>query len=124
MTVTPARRAFSIAGTMAEELAGVIMMPLAPSAVIFASAATWLRLSMSLFPAAVSSLTLSSLAVSCAVSFIVTQNGFVLRLTMRPTDTGFSLDPHDQPATASPAAAVTASRRGETVISAPLPRRC
>ena len=55
MTVTPAWRAFSIAGTIALESAGVIMIPLAPSAVIFANAATWLSLSMSLLPAAVRS---------------------------------------------------------------------
>ena len=97
MTVTPAWRAFSIAGTIALESAGVIMMPLAPSAVIFASAATWLSLSMSLLPAAVRSLTLSSSAVASAVSFIVTQKGFVLRLTIRPTLTSSESSPPHPP---------------------------
>jgi hypothetical protein len=58
--------------------AGVMRMPFAPSAVIFASAATWLWLSTSLFPAAVSSLTLSSSAVLCATSLILTKNGKVM----------------------------------------------
>ena len=62
-------------------------MPFAPFAVMSSSAATWLALSTSLFPAAVSSLTFSSPAVSSATLRIVTQNGFVSCLVIRPTVT-------------------------------------
>src|SRR4051812_25609548 len=105
ITVTPARRAFSIAGTTAVESAGVIRMPFAPSEVIFSRAATWLALSMSLLPAAVRSFTLSSSAVSFATSCIRVQNGFVSRLTMSPSVTFGSSEP---PQEATPSASAAA----------------
>ena len=138
MTVTPAWRAFSIAGTTAVESAGVMRMPFAPSAVIFAIAATWLALSMSLFPAAVSSFTLSSPAVFFAVSFILTKNGLLSRFVIRPTVTSSSSPPHAATPMLSRAAAPNATRQIErgaetamslghqwppSITSAPPPRR-
>ena len=55
-------------------------MPLAPRPVMSASAATWLSLSTSLVPAAVSSSTFSSPAVVLGDLLDLTQNGFVLLL--------------------------------------------
>ena len=59
-------------------------MTLAPCVVMFSSAVTWLALSVSDLPEAVSSLTLSFLACACAPSFIFTKNGFDSVLVMRP----------------------------------------
>ena len=94
ITVTPAWRAFSIAGTTAAELAGVMRMPLAPRSVMSSSAATWLSLSTSLFPAATRSSTFSSPAVFFAVSSIFTKNGLVSCLMMRPAVIRSSSSPH------------------------------
>ena len=66
-------------------------MTLAPCVVMFSIAVTWLALSVSCLPEAVSSLTLSFLAWACAPSFIFTKNGFVSVLVMRPIVTSSSL---------------------------------
>ena len=66
-------------------------MPLAPCVVMFSIAVTWLALSVSCLPEAVSSLTLSFLACACAPSFIFTKNGFVSVLVIRPMVTSSSL---------------------------------
>ena len=89
ITVTPASRAFLIAGTTAFESAAVIRMPFAPCVVMFSSAVTWLALSVSVLPEAVRSLTLSFLACACAPSFIFTKNGFDSVLVIRPMVTSF-----------------------------------
>ena len=93
-TITPASRALSIAGTIARERAGTIMMPFAPSSVMSASAATWLALSTSLLPAAVSRSTSFSPALSSAVFLIVTKKGFFSCLVMRPRVISSSPPPH------------------------------
>src|SRR4051812_32269555 len=85
-------------------------MPFAPSEVIFASAWTWLVLSTSLLPAAVSSFTFSSPAVSFATSSIRVQNGLVSRLTMSPTVTFGLSEPQAPIPRASAAAAPRATR--------------
>ena len=51
---------------------------------MFSIAVTWLALSVSNLPDAVSSLTLSFLACACAPSFIFTKNGLVSVLVIRP----------------------------------------
>ena len=66
-------------------------MTFAPCVVMFSSAVTWLALSVSVLPEAVSSLTLSFLACACAPSFIFTKNGFVSVLVMRPMVTSLFL---------------------------------
>ena len=53
MTVTPAARAFSIAGTIALDCAGVIRMPFAPLVTMFSIAVIWVWTSVSVLPAAV-----------------------------------------------------------------------
>ena len=50
ITITPASRAFLIAGTMAFESAGTSRMTLAPCVVMFSIAVTWLALSVSACP--------------------------------------------------------------------------
>ena len=93
ITVTPAarglldrraRRPWSPTGT--------IRMPLAPCVVMFSSAVTWLALSVSNLPAAVSSSTLFSFAAACAASFIFTKKGLVSVFVIRPTVTCSSDD--------------------------------
>ena len=77
---------------------------------MFSIAVTWLALSPSNLPAAVSSLTPSALAAFCAPSFIFTKNGFVSVLVIRPTlaaaavsvEVSWPLPPH--PVTRSAAA--------------------
>ena len=110
ITVTPASRAFSIAGTTAAEFAGVMRMPFAPRSVMSSSAATWLSLSTSLFPAATRSWTFSSPAVFFAVSSIFTKNGFVSCLMMSPAVICSSSSPHAATPRPSMAAPASASR--------------
>ena len=60
-------------------------MPLAPAEIRFSIAATWDSLSPSYLPAKLCSLTPSSLALASAPSFILTKNGLVSVLVIRPT---------------------------------------
>ena len=85
MTTTPLSRAFWMLGTMALVSLGVMRMPLAPALTMFSRAVTWPALSPSLAPAPVSSLMPSSSALAWAPSFILTKNGLVSVLVMRPT---------------------------------------
>ena len=110
ITVTPASRAFLMAGTTALESAGTIRMPFAPRVVMFSSAVTWLWLSTSLLPAAVISSTLFSFAAFSPASIIFTKKGLDSRLTIRPTTT-FSSPPLLPPPPA--AALVVAAARGD-----------
>ena len=87
MTVTPAARAFSIAGTIAFDCAGVIRMPLAPRVTMFSIAVICVWTSVSVLPAAVVSSALLALAAFCAASFIFTKNGLDSVLVIRPTTT-------------------------------------
>ena len=119
ITVTPASRAASIAGTTASE-AGAMRMPCAPRRVMSSSAATWLSLSTSLVPVAVSSSTLLSPAVFSAVSRILTQNGFSSCLVMRPTVTSSSSSPHAATPRPSATAAPSAIRRALAMSVRPL----
>src|SRR2546428_6860806 len=64
---------------------GVIRMPLAPAVTMFSIAVTWLALSPSNLPAAVSSFAPAALAAFCAPSFIFTKNGFVSVFVTSPT---------------------------------------
>ena len=80
----PAARAFCTAGTIALVSDGVIMKPLAPSAMSDSIAATWQSLSPSTLPAKLLSVTPSSLALASAPSFILTKNGLFSVLVMRP----------------------------------------
>ena len=73
-------------------------MTFAPCVVMFSIAATWLALSVSVLPEAVSSLTLSFLACACAPSFIFTKNGFDSVLVISPIVTSSSpLEPPPPP---------------------------
>src|SRR5215217_1634444 len=82
--MTPAARAFLIAGTIAFVSLGVIRIAFAPAATMFSIAVTWLALSPSNRPAAVISLAPLAFAVPVAPSRIFTKNGFVSVLVMRP----------------------------------------
>ena len=85
MTNTPFCRALAIEGTMALVSLGVMRMPLAPALIMFSIAVTWPSLSPSLAPAPVSSLAPSLATSAVAPSFILTKNGLVSVLVMRPT---------------------------------------
>ena len=85
MTTTPLSRAFWMLGTIALVSLGVMRMPLAPALTMFSRAVTWPALSPSLAPAPVNSLMPSSVALAWAPSFILTKNGLVSVLVMRPT---------------------------------------
>src|SRR5919108_529280 len=85
ITSTPALRAFWIAGTIALVSLGVMRMPLTPPATMFSMAVTWLALSPSNLPAAVSRLGVLAWASFSAPSFILTKNGLVSVLVMSPT---------------------------------------
>src|SRR5882762_2871728 len=74
ITSTPALRAFFTAGTMALVSLGV-----------FSMAVTWLALSPSNLPAPVMSFAPSFFAAAWAPSFILTKNGLVSVLVIRPT---------------------------------------
>src|SRR5689334_11390488 len=87
MTSTPLARAFWIAGTIALVSLGVIMMPLTPAATMFSIAVTWLALSPSNLPAALVSVAPLADASFWAPSFILTKNGLVSVLVIRPTFT-------------------------------------
>ena len=130
ITITPASRAFLIAGTMAFESAGTSRMTLAPCVVMFSIAVTWLALSVSCLPEAVSSLTLSFLACACAPSFIFTKNGFVSVLVMRPivTSSSFLAAPPPPPLSSSSPHATAPTPSAATAASAascldPRPKR-
>ena len=97
MTVTPAARAFSIAGTIALDCAGVIRMPFAPLVTMFSIAVIWVWTSVSVLPAALVSSALFAPAASCAASFIFTKNGFDSVLVIRPTWTFSPLSPPEDP---------------------------
>ena len=88
-TSMPACLALSISGTMAFESLGVIRMPLAPAEIRFSIAWTWASLSPSSLPA--NALQRDALVgrACCAPSFILTKNGLVSVLVIRPT-IGFS----------------------------------
>src|SRR5258708_4518847 len=88
-TITPAARAFLMLGTIALVALGVIRIAFAPAVIMFSMAVTWLALSPSNLPAAVSSLAPSFDAAASAPCFIFTKNGLVSVLVMRPT-TGWS----------------------------------
>jgi hypothetical protein len=83
--VTPASRAFLIAGTMAFVSLGVIRIAFAPAVTMFSIAVTWPALSPSNLPAALMSLAPLALAASSAPSFILTKKGFVSVFVIRPT---------------------------------------
>ncbi len=85
MTIRPASRAFLIVGTIALESDGTIAKPFAPAEIRFSIAATWPSLSPSNLPAAVIRVTPSSLALASAPSRILTKNGLVSVLVIRPT---------------------------------------
>ena len=85
ITRMPASRAFSMVGTIALVSLGVIRMPLAPAAIRLSIAATWPSLSPSTLPAKARSSTPSSLALASAPSFILTKNGLMSVLVIRPT---------------------------------------
>src|SRR6266850_3838097 len=85
ITRTPALRAFFTAGTMALVSLGVIRMALAPPDIMFSMAVTWLALSPSNLPAPVMSFAPSFFAAAWAPSFILTKNGLVSVLVIRPT---------------------------------------
>ena len=87
-------------------------MTFAPCVVMFSSAVTWLALSVSVLPEAVSSLTLSFLACACAPSFIFTKNGFVSVLVMRPMVTSLFLS--ELPPAAAPAVIAAAGHDTDT----------
>ena len=131
ITVTPAARAFSIAGTIAFVTAGVIRMPLAPCVVMFSSAVTWLWLSRSVLPDALTSSALFASAAFCAASFIFTKNGLLSVLVIRPTVTFSPLSPpplEDEPpplSSSSPHAATPSASAAAALIAsshAPRPR--
>ena len=84
MTITPCAWAFLMAGTMALESLGVIKIVLAPAAIMFSMAVTWPALSPSVLPAADSTLAPSFFASACAPSFILTKNGLVSVLVIKP----------------------------------------
>src|SRR5688572_2740344 len=71
-------------GTMALLSLGVIRIVLAPAAIMFSIAVTWPALSPSALPAPLSSLAPLALAASAAPSFILTKNGLVSVLVIRP----------------------------------------
>src|SRR5690606_29273437 len=77
--------AFWMVGTIAFESEGTIANPLAPAEIRFSIAATWPSLSPSNLPAAVIRLSPSSFAVASAPSRILTKNGLVSVLVIRPT---------------------------------------
>ena len=110
MNITPCACAFLMAGTIAFESLGVIMMVLAPPAIMFSMAVTWPALSPSCLPAALSSLAPWAVAAACAPSFILTKNGLVSVLVMRPI-TGWSAATA-KPAAQRPAVMVRATRIG------------
>ena len=85
ITFRPASRAFLMVGTIALESLGTMAKPLAPAEIRFSIAATWPSLSPSYLPAAVRSSMPSSFAFSWAPSRILTKNGLVSVLVMRPT---------------------------------------
>src|SRR6516225_2984464 len=84
MMRTPFSRAFLSAGTIALVSLGTMRIVLAPAATMFSTAVTWLALSVTLLPAAVSSLAPLVLASAAAPSFIATKNGLVSVLVIRP----------------------------------------
>ena len=73
MTRMPFARALLIAGTMAFASLGVIMMALAPAAIMFSIAATWPALSPSVLPAPDSSRAPFAFAADSAPFFIMTK---------------------------------------------------
>src|SRR5437867_2041511 len=105
-------------------------MPLTPRATMFSIAVTWLWLSPSNLPAALTSVAPSCLAAACADCFIFTKNGFVSVLVIRPTCTFPPDDPPPllvplllllpQAATPNAAAAVTAVTAASRVLRVPL----
>ena len=91
ITSMPGLRAFSIVGTIAFESLGVIRMPLAPAAIRF-SIAVDLGLVVAVLLAREASAASTPApwpAACCAPSFILTKNGLVSVLVIRPT-IGFS----------------------------------
>jgi hypothetical protein len=84
ITSTPLARAFWIDGTIAFESLGVIRIVLAPAAIMFSIAVTWPALSPSALPAPDISFAPFALAAAAAPSFILTKNGLVSVLVIRP----------------------------------------
>ena len=108
ITITPAARAFSIAGTTALESAGTSKIPFAPWVVMFSNVVTCDALSVSDLPDAVSSLTFSLPAAS-APSFIFTKNGLASVLAINPTVTSSSPPPRRPTPPPSPSSPPTRS---------------
>ena len=84
ITSTPLARAFLIAG-ITESLLGVIRIPFTPALTMFSIAVICVAASPSILPAAVSSVTPSSLACLVAPCFIFTKNGLVSVFVIKPT---------------------------------------
>ena len=80
----------------------MIMKPVAPAAIRFSIAWTWLSLSPSCLPAKDCSSAPASAAAASAPSFILTKNGLVSVLVIRPITTPSALPPPSDPSSDDP----------------------
>src|SRR6478736_6160208 len=126
-TSSPAWRALSSDGTIALESDGVIIRPFAPAEIRLSTAATCDSLSPSFLPAKDCNSPPSSLALASAPSFILTKNGFVSVLVIRPTLNASPPPPplpplDDAPPPLSLPQAVTPAARASADATANAPR--
>ena len=85
ITSMPASRAFSMAGTMAFESLGVIRMPLAPAEIRFSIGRDLALVVAVVLAGERPQLDAELVGLRRAPSFILTKNGLVLVLVIRPT---------------------------------------
>ena len=85
MTITPASRAFLMAGTMALVSLGVIRIPLTPALTMFSMIVTWVSLSPSKAPAPVNKVA-PFVSSRLRAFFHLDEEGLVSVLVIRPID--------------------------------------